>query len=118
MLQRSQAFRGRAWKRSGVPVKAGSPFPEEERYESSQVPEEIAFVEVFDDFSGGFGYAYRRPPLPYRYIPVVAREMADPNVYHYAENYDARFQNQLVHAQALGKATLYDSFDGTEVSGV
>lgn len=117
-LVRAKSGAARAWKRTGVPNIPGSRFPDEERYTSYDMPGTVRFSEVFDDWSGGFGYAYRAPPLPYRYVPTDARAIPVPNAVHWSENFDLRFQRQAVHCQALMTATLFDDIDNDQVSGV
>ena len=81
------ASRGRAWHRTGrsdAPEALPRLAAEPELFIS---PDQLDFAEVWDDWSGGFGDAYRRPEAP--------------NRYHWAENFDLRFPRQAVHAQAL-----------------
>ena len=84
MLARGQ-FKGRAWRRTGTPDSPGRRLAADVRW--GQLPDEIDHPEVWDDWSGGFGDAYRDPEHP--------------NRYHWAENFDPRFPHQLVHAQVF-----------------
>lgn len=84
MLARGR-FKGRAWRRTSVASIPGSASPDENRFGST--PPQIAFREVFDDFSGGDGYAYR--------------STGPANGVHYSENFDVRFPGQAVHCQQL-----------------
>lgn len=84
MLARGRA-KGRAWRRVSVPSIPGGSSPSESRFGTTSP--EIAFREVFDDFSGGDGYAYRGA--------------APPNAIHWSENLDCRFPGQAVHCQNL-----------------
>lgn len=100
MLVRSKSMAARAWKRSGVNVSPAGQSPDEGRFNAG--PAEIRFADTWDDFSGGFGYAYR----------------TSPNGIHWSENMDTRFAGQAVHCQALLNATLYDDIDGDQAGGV
>jgi hypothetical protein len=102
MLVRSKSMAARAWKRYGVNVSPAGSSPDEGRFNAG--PAEIRFAETFDDFSGGFGYAYRTA--------------APANGIHWSENMDTRFSGQAVHCQALLSATLYDDIDTTQDGGV
>lgn len=88
MLARDPTNKGRAWIRSGI-LDAAQKWPyantadKEAKY--SNLPDEIDFAEVWDDWSGGFGHPYRTPD--------------EPNTYSYSDNVDARFPNQLTLAQ-------------------
>src|SRR4029434_2308632 len=84
--------RGRAWRRASVPSIPGSPSPSEQRFGTT--PANVAFREVFDDFSGGDGHAYRA--------------VAPPNGIHWSENCDTRWPGQIVHCQALVEVTVPD----------
>lgn len=77
--------KGRAWRRTSTPSVPGATGPDEARY-STTAPN-LRFKEVFDDFSGGFGYGYRT--------------VAPPNGVHWSENLDTRYPGQAVHCQAL-----------------
>jgi hypothetical protein len=103
MLQRAKGFRGRAWSRGGAKSVPGSGTPGESHF-STTAPD-VAFADTFDDFSGGFGYAYRGPSTP-------------PGAVHWSEGFDLRFPRQAVHAQALVQATLWDDIDGAQAGGV
>ncbi len=115
MLARG-ANRGRAWHRSSIKSVPGRELTpgygtsaEQLIFKRSELrfattPPDVRFAEVFDDFSGGFGHAYR--------------SVAPPNGIHWSENIDTRFPGQAVHVQALLTATLYDNIDGAQVGGV
>src|SRR6185312_1355206 len=90
ILARDPRNRGRAWNRSGLADILGtqrrivrSIYGSEEQY--GGFPDEIDHPSVMDDWSGGFGDFYRRDDQP--------------NHYHFAQNFDARFPKQLIHAQ-------------------
>jgi len=100
MLARARG-RGRAWRRAGVPSIPGSSSPNESRF-GSTAPN-VAFREVYDDFSGGDGHAYR--------------SVAPANGVHWSENFDLRFPGQAVHCQAMVNATLPNVTGGAN-SGV
>ena len=87
MLFRTQT-KGRSWHRSGLSDTPSRRSPGSVQY--GELPSEVDHVEVWDDWSGGFGQAYRR---------------FGENTYHWAENFDARFPRQLVHAQAMSELT-------------
>lgn len=81
MLTRSPAG-GRAWRRSG---QADNPERRSERdAQYGQLPAWIDKSEVINDWSGGYGDAYREPGS---------------NRYHWSENFDARWPRQLIHCQ-------------------
>jgi hypothetical protein len=82
MLARGE-YKGRAWTRTGRNDAPGQRSPSDAQY--GVLPDELDHPEVWDDWSGGYGDAYRHQP----------------NTYHWAENMDARFPRQLVHAQEL-----------------
>lgn len=84
MLARGRS-KGRAWRRSSVASIPGAASPDENKY-GSTAPQ-IAFREVFDDWSGGDGYAYRTT--------------APANGVHYSQDFDVRFPGQAIHCQAL-----------------
>jgi hypothetical protein len=92
LLARGQ-FKGRAWDRTGRADTPGQRTQVDAKF--GVLPDELDHPEVWDDWSGGFGHAYRRPD--------------EPNTYHWSENFDARFPRQLVHCQAprelAGEAT-------------
>lgn len=81
MLDRG-SFRGRAWQRTGASDSPGRRSATDVKY--GELADEIDHPEVWDDWSEGYGQAYRR---------------AGENTYHWAENFDARFPRQLVHCQ-------------------
>jgi hypothetical protein len=83
MLARGE-YKGRAWQRTGRSDAPGLRSQTDARF--GTLEDELDHPEVWDDWSGGFGYAYRR---------------TGENTYHWAENFDARFPRQLVHAQQL-----------------
>lgn len=75
----------RSWARTG-----SSDAPERRSatdVQFGELPGEEEFVEVWEDFSGGFGNAYRDP--------------AEPNAIHWSENMDTRWPGQAVHCQQL-----------------
>jgi hypothetical protein len=76
----------RSWKRSGTPTTAARRL----RYEAWSTPPEIDEIdhpETYEDFAGGFGFAYRHPDRP--------------DTIHWSENLDCRFPRQAVHCQQL-----------------
>src|SRR3954469_10305558 len=79
----------RSWQRTGVP---DTPSIEQPRMaaEYGGLPGQIDFPEVWNDWSGGFGYAYRHPRDENSYFGFLA----NPNIYHWAENFDTRFNRQ------------------------
>jgi hypothetical protein len=88
MLWRDGPFKGRSWRRSGeVSVPGFATTRTEQGVEN--FPEQIQFSEVWDDWSGGFGYPYRT--------------QENPDTYHWGENIDARWPGQIVHAQEFQK---------------
>lgn len=95
MLLRSQTG-GRSWQRAGQP---DTPSVEPPRLatEFGGEPSQIDYAEVWTDWSGGFGHAYRRPKDENSYFGFLA----EPNTYHWSENFDARFPHQLVHCQQM-----------------
>lgn len=78
--------RGRAWKRFSRPNAVQPRRTDADAQRGSQPPE-IDFVSAYDDFSGGYGYAYRQGETP--------------NTVHWSENFDLRWPNQAVHCQQL-----------------
>lgn len=88
------SYKGRAWRRTGLP-NAVRPRGTDADAQRNALPPENDFVATYDDFSGGFGDAYRNPTNPSRI--------------HWSENFESRFPRQLVHAQGprtlLGAAT-------------
>ncbi len=85
MLMRTQEWRGRAWQRTGRSDAPGRRLESASRY--GNLPDEIDHPEVFDDWSGGYGDAYRDPKYP--------------NRLHWSENMDTRWPRQMVHCQQL-----------------
>lgn len=75
---------GRAWQRSGIPDTPSRRSPTDAKY--GELPDELDHPEVWDDWSGGYGLAYRRN---------------GENRYHWAINFDARNPRQLVHVQGV-----------------
>lgn len=82
MLVRQQS---RAWTRTGRSDTALRRSPTDTTF--GNLPDEIDAPRVWDDFSGGFGAAYRLPDQP--------------NRIHWSENMDTRFPRMAIHAQAL-----------------
>lgn len=86
MLVRDPKSNGRSWLRRGTSdLPRRSFYFQEDRY-GNQV-DEVDHVEFWEDWSGGFGSAYRQAP--------------DDNHYLYAFNFDARYPRQLIHCQQL-----------------
>jgi hypothetical protein len=83
MLARGQ-FKGRAWRRTGAPNAVRPRITDADAQRNALQPE-VDFVAAYEDFSGGFGDAYRNTLRP--------------NRIHWSENFDSRFPQQLVHAQ-------------------
>jgi len=81
MLVREQ---GRAWARTGYPDVPSRRSPTDTTY--GNVPDTLDHPEVWEDWSGGFGDAYRRPDRP--------------NVTHWSRGFDLRFPRQGIHCQA------------------
>lgn len=88
MVVRQPPNNARAWDRRGtadIPYRfyqwTSGPYDPE--------PPEIDHSAVFDDWSGGYGHAYRDDQLP------------NDNTYNFSWNFDARFPKQLIHAQQL-----------------
>jgi hypothetical protein len=95
MLQRGQ-YKGRAWTRIGRSDAPGVRSQTDAKW--GVLDDELDHPEAWDDWSGGMGYAYRKPGEP---------------TYHWAENFDARFPRQLVHCQAprlFTSATVLSGF--------
>ena len=86
----------RAWARTGLP---DTPAVEQPRLsaEYGGLPPQVEYPEVWVDWSGGYGYAYRHPRDENSYFGFLA----NPNTYHWSENFDARFERQIVHTQKL-----------------
>lgn len=61
------------------------------------LPPQIEYPELWNDWSGGFGYPYRHPKDTQSYYGFFE----NPNRYHWSENFDARFPHQLVHCQQM-----------------
>ena len=76
---------GRAWRRTGLSDTPARKTGQEALH--GQLPEWVDKPSVYDDWSGGFGEAYRRPETP--------------NAYHWGFNFDTRWPNQLVHCQQM-----------------
>lgn len=74
---------GRWWHRTSQPDTPTKRTPVDFNY--GNVPDEIDHPEVWEDWSGGFGDAYR----------IVEH----PNAFHWSQNFDGRFPKQLIHAQ-------------------
>ena len=85
MLSRSQGMRGRAWQRTGSPDNPVRRTATDTKY--GNLPDSLDHPEAWDDWSGGYGNAYRDP--------------GQLNVLHWSENFETRFPGQLVHAQSL-----------------
>jgi hypothetical protein len=85
LLWRFGQGQGRAWSRKGTPDTASRRSEEDLKY--SRLDDDIEFAAVYNDFSGGYGQAYRKAG------------MAD--TLHWSENMDVRFPRQAVHCQAL-----------------
>ncbi len=86
MLVRDPKTQGRSWDRKGtadIPYR----FYQWRSGPYDPQPDEIDHAEVFNDWSGGAGQAYR--------------PAEDSNDYLYSQNFDTRFPRQLIHAQAL-----------------
>lgn len=83
MLARDNTNRGRAWQRGGEANIPSRKQVDDVKY--GDLPDDIDHPEVWEDWSGGFGDYYRLDNQR--------------NHYHYAENMDARFAKQLIHAQ-------------------
>lgn len=95
LLWRFEQNQGRAWQRRGQSDTAARRSDEDSKY--GVLDDEIEFAAVYNDFSGGYGHAYRRPERP--------------SSIHWAENMDVRFPHQAVHLQQLQALppTLYPS---------
>src|SRR3990172_4070578 len=98
MLARTEPFKGRAWQRTGQPDTPSRRSEIDAKY--GVVEDTLDHPEVWDDWSGGFGQAYRR---------------AGENTYHWAENFDARWSRQLVHCQTLQTFNAEFNFGGPNV---
>ncbi len=85
MLARDPDSKGRAWNRSGVSDAVSKQTHAEGKF--SNLPDEIDFAEVWDDWSGGCGYPYRKED--------------NPNTYHLAQDLDARVPGQVILCQQL-----------------
>ena len=99
MLARGQ-FKGRAWRRTGHP-NAVRPLATDADLQRNALPPELDFVATYDDFSGGFGDAYRDPSTPTRI--------------HWSQNMETRFPRQAIHCQ--GPRTLENSFTTSPSGG-
>jgi hypothetical protein len=85
MLTRAQGYLGRAWQRSGVSDEPTRRSTADTRY--GKLDDKVDHPEVWEDWSAGYGEAYRRPERP--------------NGLHWSRNIDSRFPRQLVHCQQL-----------------
>ncbi len=85
LLQRGLPGGGRAWRRTGISDAPSRRNTADTQY--GNLPDEVDHPEVWNDWSGGAGHAYRTPD--------------NPNTYHWGENVETRFPGQLVHAQQL-----------------
>lgn len=85
LLWRFGDGQGRAWNRRSTPDTASRRSQEDLKY--SRLPDEVEFAAVYNDFSQGYGYSYRRPERD--------------GTVHWTENMDVRFERQAVHCQAL-----------------
>jgi hypothetical protein len=95
MISRATSMKGRAWQRTGQP---DTPDKRARAAETVGVlPPQIDFPELWDDWSGGFGYPYREP----RDTSSFYGFYENPNRYHWAENFDTRYPHQLVHTQQM-----------------
>lgn len=108
LLARPGKGLARAWSRSGLP---DTPSIEQPRVagEFGGLPAQVEYPEVWNDWSGGFGYAYRHPKDENSYFGFLANA----NTYHWSENFDARFSRQLIHCQKLqsfGNSTTQTKF--------
>mgnify|MGYP001557776424 CR=1 FL=1 len=112
LLARGQGV-GRAWQRTGRADTPGQRSATDAEY--GVLPDELDHPEVWNDWSGGFGYPYRDP--------------ANPNTYHWAQDFECRFPHQLIHCQqpqllpafyASMNTNVYRFYDGvipTNVGG-
>jgi len=75
----------RAWTRRQLADTATQRSQEDLKF--SRLPDELEFAATYNDFSGGFGFAYRT--------------LDHPDGIHWSENMDVRFPNQAVHCQNL-----------------
>ncbi len=95
MLSRATKLQGRAWQRSGQP---DTPDKRPRAVEEVGVlPPQIEYPELWNDWSGGFGYPYRQPKDTQSFYGFYE----NPNRFHWAENMDTRFPHQLVHCQQM-----------------
>lgn len=85
MLSRAKGYLGRAWQRSGASDEPSRRLASDVRF--GRLDDKLDHPEVWEDWSAGYGEAYRRPERP--------------NALHYSINIDARFPRQLVHCQQL-----------------
>lgn len=79
---------GRSWHRTGRSDTPGQRSVESTKY--GALPDELDHVDVWNDWSSGYGNAYYKPEQP--------------KVYHWSENIDSRWPRQLIHCQALDNA--------------
>lgn len=77
--------RGRSWIRSGATDAPVRRSPTDTKY--GDLPDEIDHPDVWDDWSGGYGDAYRDPNRL--------------NRLHWSENMETRFPRAMMHAQEL-----------------
>lgn len=85
MLQRASGMKGRAWHKSGRTDTPGQRSANDAQF--GVLPDELDHPEVWNDWSGGIGDAYRDP--------------SHPNEVHWSENFDTRWPGQMVHAQQM-----------------
>ena len=85
MLARKEQVEGRVWDRQGrAQLPGGQVTGQTER---GILPPQVNHQVEWNDWSGGYGYAYWSPDHP--------------NTLHWSENFDYRFPRQLVHCQSL-----------------
>lgn len=84
-LSRATSMRGRAWTRTGSVDAPSRRSPTDTRY--GVVADVLDHPEVWEDWSGDSGYAYRDPDK----LTAI----------HWSEGFERRFPGQLVHCQAL-----------------
>lgn len=85
LLWRFGPGQGRAWSRKGQSDTAALRSADEAKY--GRLEDEIEFAAVYNDFSGGSGFAYRNSDRP--------------GTTHWSENFDVRYPNQAVHCQQM-----------------
>jgi hypothetical protein len=101
MLARGQ-FKGRAWRRNGLP-NAVRPRATDADLQRNALPAEVDFVATYEDFSGGYGDAYRDPQTP--------------NRIHWGENMETRFPRQAIHCQQATSLELAGGASAGNTSG-